>query len=486
MVVGTAAKSDHTINQKNVIFNAKRLIGRKFEDPNVQGLILNCPYQVELVDETPCFKVETGGGKFKHLAPQVVSAKILKKLKTTAEDYLHESVDSAVITVPAYFTDGQRLATKEAAEIAGFRVLQLQNEPTAAALAYHWQQPCDRPQTLLVFDLGGGTFDVCIITVKGGEILVKAVEGDGYLGGEDFDLNLVNYCIQEFENAYTLKVQNNPTNELQSKQYRRSWGRLKNAVEDGKKTLSSTTQVTLALDGWYGGHDLHVELTRAKFEELNDALFSKAMLVVDRTMKAANIGEDEIDHVVLVGGSSRIPKIRELLGKKFGQLKLRERINADEAVAYGAAIHAAMLNGLNEQRVKGISLSNVVPASIGIGLSSGQFNKLAVKNMITPFTVEQSYCCPDGGKMKIRIYEGEHNDVSQNHKLGVFELQGQQKSGDMQIVFHMDRDGILTVSGKYPEGMGHGGNEVKVIDYRKRLTEAQIEAIKKEAVEENN
>ena len=477
-MVGRAAKENARTNPKNTVFNVKRMIGRTFEDAKVQKMIQDCTYRIKKgTDGAP--EIEIDGNDGKMYGAEVVSSKILKALKDTAEEFLQTEVTKAVITVPAHFNDGQRQATKQAAEIAGLDVLQLQNEPTAAALAYTFQNPSDEPQTLLVFDLGGGTFDVSILKVNGGRIAVQAVGGDDYLGGEDFDLTLVNYCIDQFKTTTGVEINPNDSDERKQVKYKSSRLRLKNECEEKKKALSSTKQVTLALDAWLGGQDLNVTITREQFEEMNSEMFKKAMKVVDDTLADAKLIADQINTVVLVGGSSRIPKIRELLAEKFQERRLMTNINADEAVAYGAAIQAAMLNGVAEQKLDEISLQNVIPMSIGVELMNGRLSVLIPKNTPTPCHKEKTYGTK-GKTVQIQIYEGENEDcAAENHELGMFELEPTKIGEEEQIKVTMkiDDEGILSVKATSMSDSTKG-KEIKIVENRGRLSKEQIELLK--------
>jgi len=478
-VVGKAAKENARNDPKKTIFNVKRFIGRNFNDRKVKKLIKDCPYTVKKNTEGhPAVELQYNGMVVSH-NPEVVSAKILGALKTAAEGFLQKEVRKAVITVPAYFNDSQRQATKQAAEIAGLDVLQLQNEPTAAALAYTFQNPSDEPQTLLVFDLGGGTFDVSILKVNGGKIAVQAVGGDDYLGGEDFDLTLVNYCIQQFESTNGIKIDQNSDKEKTQAKYRSSWLRLKYECEEKKKTLSSTDEVTLALDVWYSGLDLKVTLTRKQFEKMNEKMFKKTMKIVDDTLADAKLTADQINTVVLVGGSSRIPKIRELLAEKFQEHRLMSKINADEAVAYGSAIQAAMLNGVVEQQLKGISLQNVIPMSIGVELKTGKLSPLIPKNSPTPCKKERIYHTT-GSKVKIQVYEGENVDcAAENHELGMFELEPTKPgvTEEIKVTMEIDNEGILSVKAASLSDVTRG-KEIKIVENRGQLSSEQLKRIK--------
>jgi len=343
-LIGINAKFNEHTNSKDIIYNAKRFIGRTIDDPIVKELIPNHPFEVTEQDHKLVFNTSRG-----NYEPAHISSKILKKLKNTAEEYLKQCVTSAVITIPASFTKEQRQETERAAQIAELEVLELLKEPTAAALAYKWKIASEEPQTLLVFDLGGGTFDVAIID---GENIEK-LAGDNYLGGEDFDINLFNYCIEQFEKQHKLKVDKRPRDDVSKKRYRRSCVRLKEKCETAKISLSAAGIASIAIDGWYQGKDLKVKLTRSKFEQLNMHLFEKTIQIVKTTLEEANISTDRIDSVIMAGGSSRIPKIREMLSDLFTESELIDGMQFDEIVAYGAALRAEQIlrSGKNVEEI---------------------------------------------------------------------------------------------------------------------------------------
>ena len=471
VVVGHTAKESDD-DPMRIVYNVKRFIGREFEDPCVQKIKQNSSFKILKNNEgDPEVEIQDKS-KSKTYTAEHLSSKVLLKLKANAEAFLgpNSKVTKAVVSVPAYFNESQRRATIAAAQIAGLDVLQLQNEPTAAALAYNFQWPSESSEMVLVFDLGGGTFDVSILKIHGTKILVQAVGGDDYLGGEDIDLELVNYCIQQFEKTHGIKIDRSPSDEGMKKKFKRQHLRLKQLCEKKKKSLSIDTEVTLSIDGWYCGQDLRVTLTREKFEQLNASIFTRAMKVLDRTLETANLKPKDIDKVVLVGGSSRIPKVKQLLAAKFSKHCLQDKINPDESVAYGAALQAAILNGVAEQKLKGIIIQNVIPMSIGVELESGKFSVLIAKNTATPCEQEKVYKTK-GSTVVIAIFEGEDmNRAASNYWLGKFEFEPTINgvAEDIKVTTKIDDEGILHVKAISMSDATRG-KEIKILENRSRL-----------------
>ncbi|TKY71901.1 Heat shock 70 kDa protein [Spatholobus suberectus] len=445
---GDAAMNQRTKNPHNTIFDAKRLIGRRFSDQSVQQDMKLWPFNVVPgIRDKPMIAVSYKDEE-KLLAAEEISSMVLFKMKEIAEAYLGHAVDNAVITVPAYFSNAQRQATKDAGKIAGLNVLRIINEPTAAAIAYGLDKKGWREgeQNVLVFDLGGGTFDVSLVTIDEGMFKVKATVGDTHLGGVDFDSKLVNHLVSVFRRKYKKDISENP----------KALGRLRSACEKAKRTLSSSSQATIELDSLCGGIDLHAVVTRALFEELNKDLFVKCMQTVEKCLDEARIDKSQVHEFVLVGGSTRIPKVQQLLKEMFsvnGQVKeLCKSINPDEAVAYGAAVQAAILSGEGDKKVEELLLLDVMPLSLGIETDGGEMSVLIPKNTMIPTKKESVFTTFSDNQRSvlIKVYEGEQAKTKDNFLLGKFELSGftPSPSGVPQINvgFDVDVDGIVEVT----------------------------------------
>ncbi|KAH9314114.1 hypothetical protein KI387_022741, partial [Taxus chinensis] len=384
-LIGEAAKNQVAMNPSNTVFDAKRLIGRKFSDPIVQADMRLWPFKVVAGQgDKPLILVQYKG-ETKKLSAEEISSMVLTKMKEIAETYLGKTVKNAVITVPAYFNDSQRQATKDAGAICGLNVMRIINEPTAAAIAYGLDQKSEtgsyREKNILIFDLGGGTFDVSVLTLAGGLFEVKATAGDTHLGGEDFDNRMVNHFVQEFKRMHRKDLSTN----------NKALRRLKTACERAKRTLSATTQTAIEIDSLHEGIDFHARITRAKFEELNIDLFKKCMEPVDKCLSDAKMEKSRIGEVVLVGGSTRIPKVQKLLQDYFGGKELCKSINPDEAVAYGAAVQAAILNGETSEKVQDVLLLDVAPLSLGLETAGGIMTVLIPRNTTIPARKEQIF-----------------------------------------------------------------------------------------------
>ncbi|CAJ2669468.1 unnamed protein product [Trifolium pratense] len=466
-LIGDAAKNQAASNAQNTVFDAKRLIGRKFSDSIVQKDMMLWPFKVIAgVNEKPMITLKYKGEE-KQFCAEDISSMILIKMKEIAEAYLESPVKNAVVTVPAYFNDSQRKATIDAGSIAGLNVIRIINEPTAAAIAYGLDKRSDGKRNIFVFDLGGGTFDVSILSIKGDVFEVKATAGNTHLGGEDFDNRMLNYFVEEFKKKNNVDISGNP----------KSLRRLRTACERAKRQLSYAFNTTVEVDSLYMGIDFSSLITRAKFEEINMDLFNDCMTIVDSCLRDSKIHKRNISGVVLVGGSSRIPKVQDLLQEFFKGKDLFVRINPDEAVAYGAAIHAATLSE-GFKNVPNLVLRDVTPLSLGIETDVGHVMGVVIpRNTPVPVKMTKSFSTIKDNQSIARfpVYEGERAKASENNLLGSFNLlcrPGAPRGHPLEVCFAIDENGILTVSAK--EISTGNMNEITITNDKERLSKIEI------------
>ncbi|KAF3095483.1 70-kilodalton heat shock protein, variant 2 [Orbilia oligospora] len=473
-LIGDSAKNQVAMNPHNTVFDAKRLIGRKFADAEVQSDMKHFPFKIIDKGGKPIIQVEFKGEE-KTFTPEEISSMVLTKMRETAESYLGGTVNNAVITVPAYFNDSQRQATKDAGLIAGLNVLRIINEPTAAAIAYGLDKKAEGERNVLIFDLGGGTFDVSLLTIEEGIFEVKATAGDTHLGGEDFDNRLVNHFVQEFKRKHKKDLTSNA----------RALRRLRTACERAKRTLSSSAQTSIEIDSLYEGIDFYTSITRARFEELCQDLFRSTMEPVERVLRDSKIDKATVHEIVLVGGSTRIPKIQKMVSDFFNGKEPNKSINPDEAVAYGAAVQAAILSGDTSSKTQEILLLDVAPLSIGIETAGGVMTALIKRNSTIPTKKSEIFSTFSDNQpgVLIQVYEGERARTKDNNLLGKFELTGIPPAPrgvpQIEVTFDVDANGIINVSA-VEKGTGKT-NKIVITNDKGRLSKEEIERMLAEA-----